>query len=312
MTCSRISPKYLAKQVSRNLAKPKNYFQFLLAFPSPPLHRMQEFDTRIIIGTHSPFLQSLPTCVSGRGQPQAASGPVRRREEPGGVQPEDGFAKPAKLAGPGRLLSNQPQRWRVAKPSQQFGPGRESRPALQLAPLVAPRPSSSQPAKLVGGGWRAQQEPEEQPGPVDRVEDVPRVREREPGISGKPPSLFDTELVEEPEGERDEHGAGRSKPPEEPERVHSVGVLEPEPEELDCPVREIVAGEHRRERGGGAQRIDRGQGGGGGGEEPASRHRSRARDRQDAEGEPERVAGEERHKGEPDSAGSEEGFGRSR
>lgn len=243
-------------------------------------------------------------------QTDGGAGSVRRGREERGVQPEDG-SKPAKLVGPGRLLpSAAPERGGGAKPSKQPGSGREPRAghAVQLEALVAPRPAPVEPSKLVGGGRGAQQEPQEQPGPVDRLEDVPHVREREPRLGSKPPPQFDTKLFEKPEGERDEHGAGRSQPPEKPERVHSLGVLEPEPEGLDraC-LREIVAGEHRRERGG-APGIDRG--GRGGGEEPASRHRARrARDRQDAEGQPDRVARKERHEGEPDSAGSEERLG---
>lgn len=246
-------------------------------------------------------------------QPQASAGAgsICRREECHGVQPEDG-TKPSKLSGPGRLLPSTQERRDDAKPPKQFDPGREPRAghALQLAALVAPRPTPVEPSKLIGGGRDSQQEPQEQPGPVDRLEDVAHVREREPRLEPEPPPLFDTQLFEEPAGERDEHGAGRSQPPEEPERIHCLRMLESEPEKLHrAGLREIVAGEHRRERGG-AQRIDRGQRGGG--EEPASRHRSRARDRQDAEGQPERIAGEERHEGEPDSAGSEERLGRSR
>lgn len=252
----------------------------------------------------------MPLILSGH-EPQASGGSVCGREERG-VQPEDG-SKPAKLVGPGRLLpSTTPERRGDAEPSKQSGPGRQPRAghALQLEALVAARPAPAEPSKLFGGGREPQQEPQEQPGPVDRVEDVAHVREREPRLESKPPTLFDTQLFEKPERERDEHGAGRSQPPEKPERIHRLRMLEPEPEKLHCTgLREIVAGEYRRERGG-APRIDRGQRGGG--EEPAPRHRSRARDRQDAEGQPERIARKERHEGEPDSAGSEERLGRSR
>mgnify|MGYP004577014051 CR=1 FL=1 len=253
----------------------------------------------------SPF-GGVPFDLSGH-QPQASAGARSIWRYAERVQPED-EPKPAKLPGPGRLLPNTTKRH--SKPAKQFGPGDQSGAGhvVQLAALVGPG-GTSQPEEFPGTGRRSQQKPEEQPGSPDRLEDVAHVRERESPAASQSSTLVDTQFLEKPPRKHHQHGAGWPQPPEEPARFHSLGVLEPEPEEFHRPVRgeQILAGQHRRERH--AQGIDLDQRRGG--EKSAAEYRSWD-DRQNAEGQPRRFARQKSHEGEPGGAGSEKSVRRSR